>query len=171
MPRQFSQPQDSFPGLSLVMGQAFPLGEWEVWCGVVESYKGVVWRWATLWATLSGGCLEPWRWRGWTDPSLFSRAFNDWELDFVECFLQKIQTITAYRDMEDRVIWSASRRENILVKSLYFILEPGYSLLFPSSNIWRSCAPPKVAFFSWEAYWGKVLFVDRIQRRGVLFSK
>lgn len=69
-----------------------------------------------------------------TDPSLFSRAFNDWELDFVERFLQNIQTITTYRDMEDRVIWSASRRENILVKSLYFILEPGDSLLFPSTT-------------------------------------
>ncbi|RVW67179.1 hypothetical protein CK203_062497 [Vitis vinifera] len=27
-------------------------------------------------------------------------------------------------------------------------------------------APTKVAFFAWEATWGKVLTLDRLQRRG-----
>ena len=46
---------------------------------------------------------------GWTP--LFSRAFNDWELDLVECFLQKIQAIRVHRDVEDKsvqahILWS-----------------------------------------------------------------
>ena len=46
---------------------------------------------------------------GWTP--LFSRAFNDWELDLVERFLQKIQAIRVHRDVEDKsvqahILWS-----------------------------------------------------------------
>ena len=52
------------------------------------------------------------------------------------------------------------------MKSLYSILEPGVSLLFPSGSIWRVSVPPKVAFFAWEASWGKVLTLEQLQRRG-----
>ena len=58
----------------------------------------------------------------WT--SLFSRAFSDWELELVERFLQKIQVFKVHRDVEDKVIWIASRCGTFLVKSLYSILEP-----------------------------------------------
>lgn len=64
-------------------------------------------------------CLRKLRWRifgtlkegrgkegggggGWTP--LFSRAFNDRELDLVEHFLQKIQAIRVHWNVEDRVI-------------------------------------------------------------------
>ena len=59
---------------------------------------------------------------GWTP--LFSRAFNDWELELVERFLQKIKAFRVHRDVEDIVIWIASRYGTFLVKSLYSILEP-----------------------------------------------
>ena len=101
---------------------------------------------------------------GWTP--LFSRAFNDWELELVERFLQKIQTFRVHRDVEDRVIWIASRCGTFSVKSLYSILESRDSLLFPGGSVWRLSAPPKVAFFTWEASWGKVLTLNQLQRRG-----
>ena len=83
---------------------------------------------------------------GWTP--LFSKAFNAWELVLVERFLQKIQAFRVYRDVEDRVIWIVSRCGTFSIKSLYFILKPRDSPLFPSGSIWRSSAPPKVAFFA-----------------------
>ena len=101
---------------------------------------------------------------GWTP--LFSRAFNDWEVELLERFLQKIQAFKVQRKVEDRVIWTASRCGTFTVKSLYSILEPGDSSLFPSGSIWRASVPPKVAFFAWEASWGKVLTLDQLQRRG-----
>ena len=101
---------------------------------------------------------------GWTPQ--FSRAFNDWGLEIGERFLLKIQATRMQRDVDDMVIWTASRCGNFSVKSLYSVLEPGDPLLFPSSSIRRSCAPSKVAFFAWKATWGKVLTLDQIQRRG-----
>ena len=142
--------------------------------------------WATLWVipflvypffvqgSLGLRCLEPWRWLGeeggeWT--SLFSRAFSDWELELVERFLQKIQVFKVHMDVEDRVIWIASRCGTFLVKSLYSILEPWDSPLFPSGSVWRSSAPHKVAFFAWEASWGKVLTLDQLQRRDTFWQR
>ena len=81
-------------------------------------------------------------------------------LDLVECFLQMIQVIRVHMDVDDRVIWTTLRCGNFSVKSLYSILEPSDSPLFPSGSIWRSCVPHKVVFFAWEASWWKVLTVD-----------
>ena len=38
--------------------------------------------------------------------------------------------------------------------------------MFPYVGIWRASVPPKVAFFAWEASWGKILNLDQLQRRG-----
>ncbi|RVW99041.1 Transposon TX1 uncharacterized 149 kDa protein [Vitis vinifera] len=65
------------------------------------------------------------------------RAFNDWEIEMVELLLHKIQTF-----------------------------QRGGSAMFPSESIWRVRVPPKVAFFAWEASWGKVLTLEQLQRRG-----
>ena len=92
---------------------------------------------------------------GWTP--LFARAFNDWEIDLVERLLQKIHAFRVQREEEDRVIWTASNDGAFSVKSLYSMLERGGSSMFPGERIWRVGVPPKVAFFAWEASWGKVV--------------
>ena len=101
---------------------------------------------------------------GWAP--LFSRAFNDWEVELVVRFLQKIQAFRVHKDVEDRVILTTLRCGTFLVKSFYSILEPEDSPLFPSGSIWRASVPHKVVFFAWEASWGKVLTLDQYQRRG-----
>ncbi|RVW34312.1 hypothetical protein CK203_097811, partial [Vitis vinifera] len=86
---------------------------------------------------------------GWTPR--FSKPFNDWEMESVKRFLMKLHAKRVHSDVEDKVIWTASRKGNFSIKSLYSALEPGDPLLFPSNIIWSFCAPPKVAFFAWEA--------------------
>ena len=66
----------------------------------------------------------------------------------MEHFLHKIQAFRVRRDVEDIVIWTVSRCETFSVKSLYSILEPRDSTLFPSGSVWRSNVPPKLAFFA-----------------------
>ena len=70
------------------------------------------------------------------------------------------------REGEDKVVWTASRSGVFSVKSLYSILVPGGASLFPCGSIWRANVPPKVAFFAWEASWGKILTMEQLQRRG-----
>ncbi|RVW14380.1 hypothetical protein CK203_090481 [Vitis vinifera] len=52
------------------------------------------------------------------------------------------------------------------VKSLYSSLASRRDVQFPYSNIWSTCVPTKVSFFAWEAYWGKVLTLDQLKKRG-----
>ncbi|RVW63723.1 putative ribonuclease H protein [Vitis vinifera] len=101
---------------------------------------------------------------GWTP--IFSRAFNDWEIEMVERFMLKIQAFRVQREDKDKMVWTASKSGAFSVKSLYSMLEPGGSLLFPCGSIWKANVPPKVAFFVWEASWGKILTLEQLQRRG-----
>ncbi|RVW76305.1 ATP-dependent DNA helicase Q-like 4A [Vitis vinifera] len=97
---------------------------------------------------------------GWTP--LFSMAFNDWEIEMVERFILKIQAFRVQREDEDKVVWTTSKSGAFSVKSLNSILEPRGSSLFPCGNIWRANVPPKVAFFAWEASWGKILTLEQL---------
>ena len=69
-------------------------------------------------------------------------------------------------DKEDRVRWVESKDGVFSVKSLYRALQPVSSASFPSKSIWMSYAQPKISFFAWEASWGRVLTLDRLQKRG-----
>ena len=84
----------------------------------------------------------------------------------MELLLQKIHAFRVQREEEDRVIWTTLNDGAFSLKSLYSILERGGSSMFPSESIWRVRVPPKVAFFAWEASWGKVLTLEQLQRRG-----
>ena len=37
---------------------------------------------------------------------------------------------------------------------------------FPYRGVWVDKVLTKVAFFAWEAVWGKILTLDRLQKRG-----
>ena len=52
------------------------------------------------------------------------------------------------------------------IKSLYRALQPVSLASFLSKIIWNSCVRPKLSFFVWEASWGRVLTLDRLQKRG-----
>ncbi|RVX01678.1 hypothetical protein CK203_024373 [Vitis vinifera] len=69
-------------------------------------------------------------------------------------------------DEEDKVKWMASKDGDFSVKSLYRTMQPGSLAFFPSKIIWNSCVQPKLSFFAWEASWGRVLTLDRLQKRG-----
>ena len=68
---------------------------------------------------------------------------------------------------EDSVLWRKGRRGQFRVKEAYSLLAKYDDTGFPSRSIWVARMPTKVAFFSWEATWGKVLTLDRLQRRGL----
>ena len=74
----------------------------------------------------------------------------------------KIQVFTVQRDDEDKVVWTVSKSGAFLIKSLYSMLEPRGSLLFPCGSIWRANVQSKVAFFAWEASWGKILTLEQV---------
>ncbi|RVW31716.1 LINE-1 reverse transcriptase-like [Vitis vinifera] len=69
--------------------------------------------------------------------------------------------------VEDSVLWSKGRRAHFRVKEAYNLLVRSEDTGFPSRSIWVTRVPTKVCFFAWEATWGRVLTLDRLQRRVV----
>ncbi|RVX21853.1 putative ribonuclease H protein [Vitis vinifera] len=96
----------------------------------------------------------------------FLRDFNDWELDMVGDLLHVLRGHRPSLE-EDSVIWRQGRNGQFRVKEAYSLLTNPNDTSFPSRCIWVARVPTKVAFFAWEATWGKVLTLDRLQRRGV----
>ena len=109
-------------------------------------------------------CVFPLAEGGWNP--CFSRAFNDWEVEEVKRFLERLHGERVFEDVEDMVSWTETKSGKFLVKSLYFALEAGCPSLFPSSYIWNVNVQPKISFFAWEATWGKTLTLDMVQKRG-----
>ncbi|RVX17177.1 hypothetical protein CK203_003109 [Vitis vinifera] len=98
----------------------------------------------------------------------FPRDFNDWELDAVDNLLDVLRKHRVTLE-EDSVIWKEGRDGLFRVKKAYSVLASPIVAEFPNNNIWVDRVPTKLAFFAWEAAWGKVLTLDRLQRRGWQF--
>ncbi|RVX15102.1 putative ribonuclease H protein [Vitis vinifera] len=96
----------------------------------------------------------------------FLRDFNDWELDMVGDLLHMLRGHRPSLE-EDSVFWRQGRNGQFRVKEAYSLLTNSNDTGFPSRSIWVGRVPTKVVFFAWEATWGKVLTLDRLQRRGV----
>ncbi|KAJ9678521.1 hypothetical protein PVL29_020644 [Vitis rotundifolia] len=96
----------------------------------------------------------------------FLRDFNDWELELVGDFLRILRGHKPSLE-EDSVLWRKGKRGQFRVKEAYSLLARSDDTGFPSRSIWVARVPTKVAFFAWEATWGKVLTLDRLQRRGL----
>ena len=67
----------------------------------------------------------------------FIRLIHDWEVEVLASF---------YRCLYD------CKMRGVGVDKLWWV---------PSKSIWRSKAPPRVAFFAWMAACGKILIVER----------
>ncbi|RVW76085.1 putative glucan 1,3-alpha-glucosidase [Vitis vinifera] len=53
------------------------------------------------------------------------------------------------------------------VKVAYNVLAVINACAFPAKCVWVDKVPTKAAFFAWEAAWGKILTLDRLQKRVV----
>ncbi|RVW39400.1 hypothetical protein CK203_099500 [Vitis vinifera] len=90
----------------------------------------------------------------------FFRGFNDWELELVGDFLHILRGHKPSLE-EDSVLWRKGRSGQFRVKETYSLLARSDDTGFPSRSIWVARVPTKVAFFAWEATWGRcLLWID-----------
>ena len=96
----------------------------------------------------------------------FTRPFSDWEMEEVGRLFCCLDGKKVNVGEEDRVRWTESKDGVVFIKSLYRALQPVSLVSCPSKIIWNSYVHPKLSFFAWEASWGKILTLDRLQKRG-----
>ena len=67
---------------------------------------------------------------------------------------------------EDSVVWKEGRNGQFRVEEAYSLLDSPVTTVFPKNKIWVERVPTKIVFFAWEAAWGKIMTLDRLQKRG-----
>ena len=65
-----------------------------------------------------------------------------------------------------KISWKGPIGRYFSVSEAVKVLSLRSTLLFPIKGIWVHCVPTKATFFAWEATWGKILTLDKLQRRG-----
>ena len=98
----------------------------------------------------------------------FHRDFNDWELDLIRGLLIMLRDFKLSSE-EDGVLWKRGGHGKYGVKEAYNGLVVTNACDFPYKSVWVNKVPTKVAFFAWEAAWGKILTLDRLKKRGWQF--
>ncbi|XP_059428544.1 uncharacterized protein LOC132162314 [Corylus avellana] len=69
---------------------------------------------------------------------------------------------------EDKIWWVPARKGKFNVCSFYNILISKDNTPFPWKSIWRTKAPPRVAFFAWSAALGKILTLDNLRKMNMV---
>ncbi|RVW38225.1 putative ribonuclease H protein [Vitis vinifera] len=95
----------------------------------------------------------------------FLRDFNDWEMEMIGKLLHVLRDFKPSME-EDSVRWKGGRNGKFRVKEAYRLVTRPNDIGFPARCIWVDSVPTKVAFYAWEATWGRVLTLDRLQKRG-----
>ena len=52
------------------------------------------------------------------------------------------------------------------IKVCYRLLKGGIASPLLAGLIWNSCIPSKMSVFTWEVWWGKVLTMDQLKKKG-----
>uniref|UniRef100_A0A2N9IH31 Reverse transcriptase domain-containing protein n=1 Tax=Fagus sylvatica TaxID=28930 RepID=A0A2N9IH31_FAGSY len=98
----------------------------------------------------------------------FIRYVQDWEIDDVASFLEVLPSSSVKGHGEDRMCWRGSSKDGFRVRHYYKNLLPSAGIVVPWKRIWKTIAPPRVAFFVWVAALGRILTIDNLRRRHVM---
>jgi hypothetical protein len=98
----------------------------------------------------------------------FTRLIHDWEVEVLASFYRCLYSCKLREDGGDKMWWVHSRKGSFEVKTYYLALSANGHSAFPWKSIWRTKAPPRVAFFVWTAVRGKILTLDNLRRRGMV---
>jgi hypothetical protein len=97
----------------------------------------------------------------------FVRSLNDWEVNDLASLYGLLYSYNLGGGA-DKIWWVPNRKGKFEVRSFYIILTSSISFPFPWKSIWRTKAPPKVAFFVWSAALGKILTLDNLRKKNMV---
>jgi hypothetical protein len=86
---------------------------------------------------------------------LFFCLVHDWELEEVSQFFELLYSQHIRHGGEDKMCWTPSKRKNFEVKSYHKMRVKSESVDGPWKIIWKSKAPPRVAFLCARQFWGR----------------
>jgi diadenosine tetraphosphatase ApaH/serine/threonine PP2A family protein phosphatase len=94
--------------------------------------------------------------------TVFARLIHDWEVEVLASFCSRLYSFKFRGHLEDKLWWIPSSEGSFEVSTFYRVLSLPGSISFPWKGIWRTKAPPRVAFFAWTAARSKILIINNI---------
>ena len=97
-------------------------------------------------------------------------AIQDWELESLMTFMDTIYGLGIRGIGKDKMCWKPDKKKGFKIATYYRLLDAAAianEQSFPWKIIWRSKAPPRVAFFVWTAALGKILTIDNLRKRKI----
>jgi hypothetical protein len=97
----------------------------------------------------------------------FTRSLNDWEVDELASLYSLLYSCNSDGG-GDKICWVHNKKGKFEVRSFYNEIISKASRPFPWKSIWRTKAPPRVAFFVWSAALGKILTLDNLRKKNMV---
>jgi hypothetical protein len=158
-----------FSHIRLIPGDGSRISFWgEVWCGnlpLLELFPGLYGLASNKEASIADNLELVSGYRQWNIS--FLRSLNDWEVDELASLYSLLYSYNL-GDGADKIWWIPNRRGKFEVRSFYTILTSSVNIHFPWKSIWRTKAPPRVAFFVWSAALGKILTLDNLRKKNLV---
>jgi hypothetical protein len=155
--------------IRLIPGDGSRISFWgEVWCGSLplkEAFPGLYSLACNKEASIADNLDLLSGSQQWN--ITFMRSLNDWEVEDLAPFYSLLYSSTLNGGV-DKIWWVPNRKGKFEVKSFYNILISNVSVPFPWKSIWRTKAPPRVAFFVWSAALGKILTMDNLRKKNMV---
>ena len=92
---------------------------------------------------------------------------QDWEEESFDQFMEIVYSLKVRGVGPNKVCWKLAKSGGFEVSSFYLSFYPP-SLSFSWRSMWQSKVPPRVAFFSWSASFGKILTTDNLCKRRIV---
>lgn len=114
--------------------------------------------------------IFPYMW--WVDDKVcwdlhLRRPLNNWELGSFCVLLSQFESVhLGNRGNEDLRCWNFDPGGVFSVESCYKCLKKLGAEAFTSRIVWKTKQPSKASFLLWLVYWGSMLTVDNLMRRG-----
>jgi hypothetical protein len=154
--------------IRLIPGYGSKISFWgKVWCGslpLLEVFPGLYSLASNKEASIVDDFDSLSRSRQWTFS--FLRPLNNWEVEDLASFYSLLYSYKLGGGV-DKIWWVLNRNGKFKVRSFYNSLISNVNSPFPWKSIWRTKAPPRVAFFVWSAALGKILTLDNLMKKNM----
>ena len=137
--------------------------------GVVKLHYALLFPHCIVWLTLKGLRLRSFGWLrgpGKVETSVLEDTFmiGNWRRCKVSLprSIRRVSILTLPIDFDGK--WK--KNGSFSVNTCFELLEGGSQQSVPIKMLWNPTVPTKVGFFAWEVWWGKILTLDQLKKRG-----
>lgn len=92
------------------------------------------------------------------------RCITDWEIEVENNLSALLQKQKLHSSAKDSILWKLANNGNFFVISSYDLTY--HTRVQCGGRFGERYIPPRVSFSVWEAWWGKILTLDNLRKKG-----